>query len=75
MKAYGVVYASQFDEKNVFLREEDAKQYMELVANRLDLRKDDPMIRIVEFVIHEKYDPSLYAPKKITLKKEEMKND
>jgi len=65
LRVYGVVYASMFDERNVFLHEEDAKRFKRMLCRRHKLKMNDPMLRIVPFEIHESYDPSLYRAKKV----------
>lgn len=69
MRVYGVVYASIFDERNVFLHEEDAKRFKRRLCRRHKLKMNDPMLRIVPFEIHESYDPSLYRAKKVKTQK------
>jgi len=72
MRVYGVVYASMFDENNVFLHEEDARRFTKMLRRRHKLQKNDPLLRIIHFEIHESYDPSFYAPKKIKLERQEV---
>lgn len=73
MRVFGVVYASVFDENNIFTREEDAKRFKRMLCRRHKLKYNDPMLRIITIEVHERYDPALYEPKSITLDKEEKK--
>lgn len=67
MKVYGVVYASVFDENNIFLYEEGAKRFKRMLCRRHKLKMNDPMLRILVIEVHEKYDPSLYKPRKVKI--------
>jgi len=65
LRVYGVVYASAFDEKNVFLHEDDAKRFKRMLCRRHKLMMSDPMLRIIPIEVRERYDPSLYVPRKV----------
>ena len=69
MKVYGVVFASMFDEKNIFLHLEDANRFKRLLCRHHKLKMNDPMLRIIEIEVHEKYDPNRYKAKKVKLQK------
>lgn len=69
MRVYGVVYASLFDENNMFTREEDAKRFKRMLCRRHKLKFNDPMLRILTIDVHEFYDSNLYRPKKVKAEK------
>jgi len=69
MKVYGVVFASAFDENNVFLHEEDAKRFKRALCRKHKLKMNDLMLRILEIEVKEKYDSSLYRAKKVKVEK------
>ena len=65
MKVYGVVYASLFDEDNIFLHEEDAKRFKRHLCRRHKLKFNDAMLRIITIEVQEWYDANRYRVKRV----------
>ena len=79
MKVYGVVYASVFDEDNIFLHEGDAVRFKRHLCRRHKLKFNDAMLRILTIEVQESYDANRYRVKRVKaekptdVKKEEVK--
>ena len=71
MKVYGVVYASVFDEDNIFLNEKDAKRFKRHLCRKHKLKMNDAMLRIITIEVQESYDANRYRVKRVKVEKPE----
>ena len=71
MRVYGVVYASVFDEDNIFLHEADAVRFKRHLCRRHKLKMNDAMLRILTIEVQEGYDANRYRVKRVKAEKVE----
>ena len=73
MRVYGVVYASVFDEDNIFLHEADAVRFKRHLCRRHKLKFNDAMLRIITIEVQESYDANRYRVKRVKAEAPEAK--